>query len=259
MIDAPPPTSEPSPTTTPGRDPALDHRGAERAGVEVDEALVHDGGARRRGARRGGRGRRRRCARPVGTHVVDHPRELVDAEHLHRCPCGAARSRVCSKPSTAHGPTLVQTTLGSTPKMPSRLSPCGRDEPVRQQVQAQVGVGGVGRRCRRGRSRRARSSRSRRRASSRAPVGAGQRRELVLGGAAPVRAERGRREPGVEHPSGTGPSSRWRRARSPSAGGCRSGTAHTDSSCLLRSPPTGSAQPVVASAACSTSAPTPPR
>ena len=28
-----------------GRDAALDHRGAERAGVEVDEALVHDGGA----------------------------------------------------------------------------------------------------------------------------------------------------------------------------------------------------------------------
>ena len=28
-----------------GRDAALDHRGAEGAGVEVDEALVHDRGA----------------------------------------------------------------------------------------------------------------------------------------------------------------------------------------------------------------------
>ena len=45
MIDAPPPRSEPSPSTTPWRDAALDHRGAERAGVEVHVALVHHGGA----------------------------------------------------------------------------------------------------------------------------------------------------------------------------------------------------------------------
>ena len=45
MIEAPPPTSEPSPTTTPWHDPPLDHRGAQRAGVEVHEALVHDRGA----------------------------------------------------------------------------------------------------------------------------------------------------------------------------------------------------------------------
>ena len=70
--------SEPSPTTTPADDPALDHRRAERAGVEVDEALVHHGGAR---------GQVRAEADPVGVgdpdaardHVVDHARELVDA------------------------------------------------------------------------------------------------------------------------------------------------------------------------------------
>ena len=45
MIDAPPPMSEPSPTTTPWRDAPLHHRRAQRAGVEVDEALVHHGGA----------------------------------------------------------------------------------------------------------------------------------------------------------------------------------------------------------------------
>ena len=62
----------------PGGDPAFDHRGAERAGVEVDEALVHHGGAG---------GQVRAEADPVGVgdahaarrHVVDHPRELVDA------------------------------------------------------------------------------------------------------------------------------------------------------------------------------------
>ena len=41
MIEALPPTSEPSPTADAGADAALDHRGAERAGVVVDEALVH--------------------------------------------------------------------------------------------------------------------------------------------------------------------------------------------------------------------------
>ena len=48
------------------RDPALDHRRAERAGVEVDEALVHDDGARRQVGARAAPGRRRRCARRRG-------------------------------------------------------------------------------------------------------------------------------------------------------------------------------------------------
>ena len=88
MIEAPPPMSEPSPTTTPGGDPALDHRGAERARVEVDEALVHDGGAG---------GQVRAEADPVGVgdpdarggDVVGHPRELVDAVHLEVQALGA--------------------------------------------------------------------------------------------------------------------------------------------------------------------------
>ena len=61
-------------------DPALDHRGAQRAGVEVDEALVHHG---RAGGQVGAE------AHPVGVgdphpgghDVVGHPRELVDAVH----------------------------------------------------------------------------------------------------------------------------------------------------------------------------------
>src|SRR6478609_7709884 len=69
-------------------DPALDHGGAEGAGVVVDEALVHHGGA---GGQVGAE------ADPVGVgdadtagqHVVHHPRELVDAEHRHVLARGA--------------------------------------------------------------------------------------------------------------------------------------------------------------------------
>ena len=49
---------------------------------------------------------------PVGQHVVDHPRELVDAEHLHR-PVPAQRQRGCvSKSSTAHGPCVRPDDVG---------------------------------------------------------------------------------------------------------------------------------------------------
>ena len=81
----------------------------------------------------------------------------------------AARS-----PRPRTGPALVHTTLGSTPKMPSRLTLSRRDEPVREQVQAQVGVRDVGRRERRGRSRSARRRGGRR--GRCVSVGAGQRR-----------------------------------------------------------------------------------
>jgi hypothetical protein len=47
MIEAPPPTSEPSPTTTPCETRPSTIEDAQRAGVEVDEALVHDGRAER--------------------------------------------------------------------------------------------------------------------------------------------------------------------------------------------------------------------
>src|SRR6478735_1848167 len=40
-------------------------------------------------------------------------------------PAALRRARVSSKPSTAHGPSEVHTTLVSRPKMPSRFSPCG--------------------------------------------------------------------------------------------------------------------------------------
>ena len=64
-------------------DPALDHGRAQRAGVEVAEALVHD---------RGAAGQVGAEPHPVGVgdphagrhDVVGHPGELVDPEHLHR-------------------------------------------------------------------------------------------------------------------------------------------------------------------------------
>ena len=126
MIDAPPPMSVPSPTMTPWRDPALDHRRAERAGVEVAEALVHHGralgevGAEAHPVGVGD-------AHPGGHDVVGHRRELVEAVH-RRAPCLRRRSarRTSSRSSAATGPRSVQATVASRPKTPSRLSVRGR-------------------------------------------------------------------------------------------------------------------------------------
>ena len=128
----------------PGRDAPLDHRGAQRAGVEVDEALVHH---------RGAAGQVRAQPHPVGVgdahpgrhDVVGHPRELVDPVHRDRPVPGQQPQPGRLEPVDGARPDAGPHHVGSTPKMPSRLSPCGRDQPVREQVQAQVGVDRVGR------------------------------------------------------------------------------------------------------------------
>ena len=80
MMEAPPPTSVPSPITTPAEMRPSTIEAPERAGVEVDEALVHD-------RRALGQMRAQPDAVGVGDahagrhHVVDHARELVDAVH----------------------------------------------------------------------------------------------------------------------------------------------------------------------------------
>ena len=150
MIEAPPPMSEPSPTTTPCDDAALDHRGAERAGVEVAEALVHDGGAggevgaeadpvgvgdaHARSARRSrssaGTCRRRRPA----TGRRPRRRSRVALEAVDR-----RRGRRWSRRRWQHAEDAVE------------VDRVGLHQAVREQVQAQVGVGGVGRAARRGR------------------------------------------------------------------------------------------------------------
>ena len=106
------------------RDPALDHRGAERARVEVDEALVHH---RRAGGEVGAEAHARGVGdpHPVGHDVVEQPRELVDAERrdavaLQRGPQPLRRKSGCT------GPAVVQPTIGRWPNRPSRLIVFGR-------------------------------------------------------------------------------------------------------------------------------------
>ena len=122
MIEAPPPMSVPSPTTTPAemRPSTIDC--AEGAGVEVDEALVHHGGAL---------GEVGAEAHPVGVgdphagrhDVVGHPRELVEPCTGSGVPVGAsAEPRPSTRSSTATGPSWVHATVGSRPKIPSRLT-----------------------------------------------------------------------------------------------------------------------------------------
>ena len=73
--------SEPSPTTTPWRDAALDHRRAERAGVEVAEPLVHH----------------RRAVGEVGAEA--HPRRVGDA-HAGRHARSRSSAGTCRAPCT---------------------------------------------------------------------------------------------------------------------------------------------------------------
>ena len=122
------------------RDAALDHGGAEGAGVEVDEALVHH--------RRAG-GEVRAEADPVGVgdpdagghDVVGHPGELVDAVDGQVEALGRGREPRRLEPVDRRtGRALVHTTLASRPNMPVQVLAVRLDQAVREQVQAQVGV-----------------------------------------------------------------------------------------------------------------------
>ena len=106
------------------------------------------------------------------------------------------RSRVCSKPSTAQGPALVQTTLGSAPKMPSRLIVLRR-----ARGGARAGAG-AGRRpaASAGAASRSISTSTDLGAHAARLVGPDQRVQPVGAAASAGRlAERRPREPGVEH------------------------------------------------------------
>ena len=107
------------------RDPSLHHRHAERAAVEVAEALVHHGGS----------------LGEVGAEA--HPRAVGDAHarsaRRSRASAGTCRRRLTAsaapaarrandtsgRSATATGPSSVHATLLSSPKMPSRLSVLG--------------------------------------------------------------------------------------------------------------------------------------
>ena len=127
-----------------GGDAALDHGGAQGAGVEVHEAFVHDGGAV---------GEVRAEADPVGVgdpdaggdDVVDHPRELVhavDGDGAAPAQPGAGQLEVLDGGGAEVGPDDV----GELAEDAVEVDAVRLDQAVREQVQAQVGVGGVGRR-----------------------------------------------------------------------------------------------------------------
>ena len=127
-----------------GGDPALDHRGAERAGVVVDEALVHHRGA---GGQVGAQ------PDPVGVgdpyagrqHVVDHPRELVHPEHGDVAVPGAQPGADRLEALHRARPAEVHTTLGRQPKMPSRLIVRGATSRWLSRCSRRYASGGAGR------------------------------------------------------------------------------------------------------------------
>ena len=124
------------------RDAALHHRRAQCAGVEVDEALVHDGGAGRQvGAQPHPVGVG--DAHPGGQHVVDHPRELVDAVDGHRSLAAQPRAHRLETLDRA-GSVISPHHIGQHPEQAAGVQPVRRHQAVRQQMQSQVGVVGVG-------------------------------------------------------------------------------------------------------------------
>ena len=148
MIEAPPPMSLSGADDDAGADPALDHRGAERAGVEVDEALVHDRGAL-------GEVRAEPYAVAVGDpdaggdDVVDHARELVDPVDGHVPDRRAQPVRV--EPGGLDRAGAGPRDVGQQPEDAGQVRAVRLDQPVGEQVQPQPDVVGVDRRARTGR------------------------------------------------------------------------------------------------------------
>ena len=126
----------------PRRDASLDHRGAERPGVEVDEALVHHGGAL---------GQVRAEAHAVGVgdphagrqHVVGHPRELVDAVHLDRSE-GAQPQPGLLETLDRAGAHAGPDHVAEGAEHAVEVDRVGLHEAVGEQVQPQVGVARTG-------------------------------------------------------------------------------------------------------------------
>ncbi len=150
-MDAPPPMSEPLPTTTPWETTAFHHGNAERASVKVHEAGMHDGGTF------GKVGAQTHAVGIADTHagrhhIVDHARELVDRQHVH---VGLRQAR-SALVGSGHHIELAQSEILDRER--SIVGPHhiveGRENAVQvqcvrlgqthaQQVQTQVGVGGI--------------------------------------------------------------------------------------------------------------------
>ena len=128
----------------PLRDPTLHHRRAERAGVEVAEALVHDDGACRQVGSEADPG----CiadAHARRYHVISHRRELVEAVHVQACARRpAAPEADVVDIAGGHGAEIGPCHRRQLAEHAVEVEAAGHGEAVRQQVQAQVHVG---RRC----------------------------------------------------------------------------------------------------------------
>ena len=134
-------------------DAALDHRRAERAGVEVAEPLVHHGRALGEVGAEAHRGRRRRCARPAGRRSRSSAGTCRARARAAMRPLEArAARRTASSSSTGDRAEVGPRHVGQQPEDAVEVERVRRRQPVRQQVQPQVDVRGDGRRRRRRRS-----------------------------------------------------------------------------------------------------------
>ena len=143
MIEAPPPTSEPSPTTTPCaiRPSTMDVPSVPALKLQKPSCITVVPLARWAPSRT----RSASAIRTPGRHdVVGHPGELVDPEHLHRARLAQPQPGAL-EPLDGAGAEVGPHDVGEHAEDAVEVDRVGRDQTVREQVQAQVGVGGVGR------------------------------------------------------------------------------------------------------------------
>ena len=79
-----------------------------------------------------------------GHHVVDHPRELVHAEDRHRAPAAQPQAHLLET-LDATRPVVGPHHIAQGAEHPIEVAAVRLDQAVRDQVQPQVGVAGVGR------------------------------------------------------------------------------------------------------------------
>jgi hypothetical protein len=126
-------------------DPALDHGRAERACVEVHEALVHHRGAF---GEMGAQADTIAVGDPhAGRHdVVGHPRELVHRVDRERHAGAAEAQPHFVDLGGMHGAVTAPRDVRQDAEDPVEVEAVRPDQPVREQVQPQVGVRSVARR-----------------------------------------------------------------------------------------------------------------
>ena len=142
MIDAPPPMSEPSSTTTPAemRPSTIEVPSVPALKLTKPSCMTVVPAARCAPSRTRSASAIRT---PGGRDVVDHPRELVDAVHRDRAAPpqpGSHRLEAVHRARPEVGPHHV----GQDAEDPVDAGAVRLDQPMGQQVQPQVGVVGVG-------------------------------------------------------------------------------------------------------------------